>query len=266
MAKLAGFAAQSQAELVRAVSLRTLRHPFALLEDLVAECALTLARPGLRRCGGSGDLWTCAGNGCRPHLPARTQKTSATGPPRRFSCCSRSRRGRRHRPSYRAARHGQPVHADPHGNQRAGRGRHRPHRRREFRGAGHAAAPGGTAGSDQADAAGLAPLVSAPGSAAHSGPFPVTWAALRNGHTTGSAEVEGRDTAPSPVDQPELQQGSWVRPGGVVVEVGFADTSPTAPYLLTWQQIRDGDAQTLGPDQPWRAAHRLDQAHAGSTQ
>ncbi len=176
--------------------------------------------------------------------------------------------------------------------------------------------------------------------AAHSGPFPVTWTVLRNGHTTGSAEVEGRDATPSPVDQPKLLHGSWVRPGGVVVEAGFAsnlgihvgdrltlgginvdvvgtavtaaipaypntctaegcflanavanhnpgliwatqadttqiagtdgpdayylnlklddpataaafaaryntDTSPTAPYLLTWQQIRDGDAQTL---------------------
>ena len=201
------------------------------------------------------------------------------------------------------------------------------------------AAPGGAAGNDQADAAGLAPLASAAGVAAHSGPFPVTWTVLRDGRTTGSAEVEGRDATPSPVDQPKLQHGSWVRPGGVVVEAGFAsdvgihvgdrltlgginvdvvgiavtaaipaypntctaegcflanavanhnpglvwatqadttqiagaagadayylnlklddpaaaafaaryntDTSPTAPYLLTWQQIRDGDAQTL---------------------
>jgi putative ABC transport system permease protein len=202
------------------------------------------------------------------------------------------------------------------------------------------ATPGGADGSDHADAAGLAPLASAPGVAAHSGPFPVTWTVLGNGHTTGSAEVEGRSDTPSPVDQPKLLQGSWVRPGGVVVEAGFAsnlglhvgdrlalgglnvdvvgvavtaaipayphtctaegcflanavanhnpgliwatqadttqiagaggpdayylnlklddpataaafaaryntDTSPTAPYLLSWQQIRDGDAQTL---------------------
>ena len=201
-------------------------------------------------------------------------------------------------------------------------------------------APGGAGGNDHADADGLAPLVNAPGVAAHSGPFPVTWTVLRNGHTTGSAEVEGRSATPSPVDEPKLQHGSWVGPGGVVVEAGFAsnfgihlgdrltlgginvdvagiavtaaipaypntctaegcflanavanhnpgliwatqadttriaglagpdayylnlklddpataaafaarynsDTSPTAPYLLTWQQIRDGDAQTL---------------------
>jgi putative ABC transport system permease protein len=203
-----------------------------------------------------------------------------------------------------------------------------------------AAKPGDTGGSDQASPAGLAPLTNAPGVVAHSGPFPVTWTVLRNGHTTESAEVEGRGTTPSPVDQPKLLHGSWVRPGGVVVEAGFAsylgvhvgdrltlgginvdvvgtavtaaipaypntcaaegcflanavakhnpgliwatqadttpiagsngpdayylnlklddpataasfaarydtDTSPTAPYLLGWQQIRDGDAQTL---------------------
>jgi putative ABC transport system permease protein len=204
--------------------------------------------------------------------------------------------------------------------------------------------PGGTSGapgSDQAGTAALTPLENAPGVVAYSGPFPVTWTALRKGQTSGSAEVEGRNSAPAPVDQPKLLQGSWARPGGVVVEAGFAsalglhvgdrvnlggtnfavvgiavsaavpaypntcaqaegciltnalthtnpglvwatqadttriagtygpdayflnlklqdpataaafadrhnaNTSPTAPYLLTWQQIRAGDAQTL---------------------
>jgi ABC-type antimicrobial peptide transport system permease subunit len=198
-----------------------------------------------------------------------------------------------------------------------------------------------TAGSDEPGAAALMPLSSAPGVIARSGPFPVTWTLLRSGHTIGSAEVEGRTSAASSVDQPKLLQGSWVRPGGVVVEAGFASmlglhvgdrlnlgsisfpvvgvavtsaipaypntcsqaegcflahavashnpgliwatqadtthitgtfgpdayflnlklkdpstaaafadrynasTSPTAPFLLTWQHIRDGDAQTL---------------------
>jgi ABC-type lipoprotein release transport system permease subunit len=200
--------------------------------------------------------------------------------------------------------------------------------------------PGGTNGSDQPDVAGLAPLTSAAGVAAHSGPFPIAWTVLRDGHTSGSAEVEGRSTTPSPVDQPRVLRGNWIRSGGVVVEAGFAsdlgihvgdrltlggididvvgtavtaaipaypntctaegcvlgnevashnpgliwaaqgdatriagtygpdayylnlklddpataaafaarydtDASPTAPYLLAWQQIRDGDAQTL---------------------
>ena len=202
------------------------------------------------------------------------------------------------------------------------------------------AQPGGTDVGNQADPDRLAPLGSAPGVTAHSGPFPITWVVLHSGHSTGSAEVEGRSAMPSPVDQPKLLDGSWIRPGGVVVEAGFAnhvgihvgdrltlgainvdvagiavtaaipaypntctaegcflanavanhnpgliwatqsdtthiagtdgpdayylnlklhdpataatfaaryntDTSPNAPYLLTWQQIRDGDAQTL---------------------
>ncbi len=74
-----------------------------------------------------------------------------------------------------------------------------------------------------AEAGDLAPLEHAPGVAAYSGPFPVTWALLQTGHTRATAEVEGRSSAPSAVDQPKLTQGSWVRPGGVVVEAAFAD-------------------------------------------
>jgi ABC-type lipoprotein release transport system permease subunit len=88
------------------------------------------------------------------------------------------------------------------------------------------ARPGGSGapgGPGSADAGGLVPLERAPGVAAHSGPFPVTWTLLRMGHTTGSAEVEGRSAAPSSVDRPKLIQGTWVRPGGVVVEAAFAN-------------------------------------------
>src|SRR6202451_780334 len=35
--------------------------------------------------------------------------------------------------------------------------------------------------------------------------------------------AEGRSEAPSAVDQPLLTAGSWVRPGGVVIERTFAD-------------------------------------------
>jgi len=45
---------------------------------------------------------------------------------------------------------------------------------------------------------------------------------LQKGHTTGSAEVEGRSSESSSVDHPKLTQGTWVRPGGVVVEAAFA--------------------------------------------
>ncbi len=58
---------------------------------------------------------------------------------------------------------------------------------------------------------------------AHSGPYPLTFATLlANGHEA-AAQVEGRDQAAAPVDQPKLTQGSWVRPGEVVLERSFAD-------------------------------------------
>lgn len=69
----------------------------------------------------------------------------------------------------------------------------------------------------------LVPLEHASGVAASSGPFPVTWASLQKGHTTAGAQVEGRSAAASSVDRPKLIQGTWVRPGGVVVEAAFAN-------------------------------------------
>jgi putative ABC transport system permease protein len=65
-------------------------------------------------------------------------------------------------------------------------------------------------------------LARTPGVTASSGPFPLAGALIRaNGHTAG-AEAEGRDEAPAAVDQPKLTAGSWVRPGGVVLERAFA--------------------------------------------
>ena len=58
----------------------------------------------------------------------------------------------------------------------------------------------------------------------HSGPYPV--ASRRRCGARGiaaPAEAEGRDQAPAAVDQPKLTQGSWVRPGGVVLERTFAE-------------------------------------------
>ena len=116
---------------------------------------------------------------------------------------------------------GQPVREDPRRDERPGRGRDRPHRR--LRPPGRPPSQSrATRGPRQAEAAPLLPLRHAAGVAASSGPFPVTWTVLRTGQTVGSAEVEGRDSTPSPVDQPTLLHGSWVAPGGVVVEAGFA--------------------------------------------
>ena len=85
--------------------------------------------------------------------------------------------------------------------------------------------PGGVpvTGGPPADVAALTPLTHASGVVAHSGPYPLTSATLQvNGHEAG-AQVEGRDQAAAPVDQPKLTQGRWVRPGEVVLERSFAD-------------------------------------------
>ena len=81
--------------------------------------------------------------------------------------------------------------------------------------------PGGPNAPGPAKVGELRPLEHAKGVVAASGPFPVTWVVLR-GRSSAGAEVEGRSTAPVAVDQPKLTAGSWVRPGGVVLEAGFA--------------------------------------------
>jgi len=81
----------------------------------------------------------------------------------------------------------------------------------------------------------LKALARAPGVTGHSGPYPVTWVVLRTHGIMAGAEVEGRDQAAAPVDQPKLMQGSWVRVGGAVVERTFADALG----------IRVGDLLTL---------------------
>ena len=61
------------------------------------------------------------------------------------------------------------------------------------------------------------------GSPPPAGPIPVAYTVLEvNGHTAG-AEVEGRTEAPAAVDEPDVTVGSWVRPGGVVIEREFAE-------------------------------------------
>ncbi len=68
----------------------------------------------------------------------------------------------------------------------------------------------------------VAALDRAPGVTAASGPFPLAGALVRANGLTAGAEAEGRDEAPASVDQPKLTAGSWVRPGGVVLERTFA--------------------------------------------
>jgi ABC-type lipoprotein release transport system permease subunit len=78
-------------------------------------------------------------------------------------------------------------------------------------------------GGQPANRAALESLTRASGVTSQSGPFPVAWTTLTADGETVNVRAEGRDTAPAPVDQPKLTQGSWVRAGGVVVEAAFAD-------------------------------------------
>lgn len=60
------------------------------------------------------------------------------------------------------------------------------------------------------------------GAVAVGGPYPVASASMRAGGYTAGVTAEGRDQATGPIDRPDVVQGTWVRPGGVVVERGFA--------------------------------------------
>ncbi|MEV5988790.1 FtsX-like permease family protein [Streptomyces sp. NPDC052051] len=73
------------------------------------------------------------------------------------------------------------------------------------------------------DPSGLADrLAHAPGVTALGGPFFAFDTTVRaHGQTIRSAAM-GRDSSPSAVDRPLVTSGTWVRPGGVVVERGLA--------------------------------------------
>jgi ABC-type antimicrobial peptide transport system permease subunit len=72
-------------------------------------------------------------------------------------------------------------------------------------------------------------LTHASGVANHSGPFPVASATIRFDGRQADVWAEGRSTAAVAVDQPLLTAGSWVRPGGVVIERTFADALGVSP-------------------------------------
>ncbi|NUS16089.1 MAG: ABC transporter permease [Streptomyces sp.] len=65
-------------------------------------------------------------------------------------------------------------------------------------------------------------LAAAPGVGARSAPVFAFDTTVRAHGRTAHSSVEGRDTAPSPVDRPLVTSGTWVRSGGAVVERGFA--------------------------------------------
>ena len=65
-------------------------------------------------------------------------------------------------------------------------------------------------------------LARAPGVTGSGGPYPLAGALVWANGLVAGAEAEGRDVTPASVDQPKLTAGSWVRPGGVVLERAFA--------------------------------------------
>jgi putative ABC transport system permease protein len=93
---------------------------------------------------------------------------------------------------------------------------------------------------DRVPLADLAAVAHTPGVTSSSGPFPIAAPTLRAGGTSVAVVAEGRDMALAAVDQPHLIQGSWIEPGGAVVERSFADAAG----------LRVGEPLTLG-DQPF---------------
>ena len=82
-----------------------------------------------------------------------------------------------------------------------------------------------------ADLAALVALNHAQGVAAHSGPYPIVGATgpvgpvMRSTDLVTSVQVEGREPGVAAVDQPKVTDGTWIRPGGVVVERSFAEVA-----------------------------------------
>jgi len=66
-------------------------------------------------------------------------------------------------------------------------------------------------------------LVHAPGVESSSGPYPVVGATIRFDGRTAGVFAQGRGQEPAAVDRPDVTAGSWVRPGGVVLERTFAE-------------------------------------------
>jgi putative ABC transport system permease protein len=82
-----------------------------------------------------------------------------------------------------------------------------------------------------ADLAALVALNHVQGVVAHSGPYPIVGdtgpvgPVMRSTDLVTSVQVEGREPGVAAVDQPKVTDGTWIRPGGVVVERSFAEVA-----------------------------------------
>ncbi|AWS47926.1 ABC transporter permease [Streptosporangium sp. 'caverna'] len=77
-------------------------------------------------------------------------------------------------------------------------------------------------GKDRDTTSVLRSLEDVPGVVARSRPYRQFFTTLTAHGATASAVALGADATPGPIDRPLVTSGSWVRPGGVVVERGFA--------------------------------------------
>jgi putative ABC transport system permease protein len=68
-----------------------------------------------------------------------------------------------------------------------------------------------------------ASLIHASGVASSDGPYPVVSGTIDFDGRVADILAEGRGPARAPIDQPLLTAGTWVRPGGVVLQRTFAD-------------------------------------------
>ncbi len=99
------------------------------------------------------------------------------------------------------------------------------------------AGPDITAITTDTDPSGLAERLSdTPGVATQADPVFAFDTTVRAHGQTAHSSVEGRGSSPSAVDRPLVTSGTWVRPGGAVVERGFAQALG----------VRVGDRVTIG--------------------
>ncbi|MCO5994983.1 ABC transporter permease [Actinoallomurus rhizosphaericola] len=69
----------------------------------------------------------------------------------------------------------------------------------------------------------LTSLAHAPEVVAHSGPYRQFYTTLTAHGATANVVMQAADATPGPTDRPLVTSGTWVRPGGVVIERGFAN-------------------------------------------
>jgi putative ABC transport system permease protein len=107
----------------------------------------------------------------------------------------------------------------------------------------------------------LTALTRAGGVVATSGPYPMASPVLRTGKIADPVFAEGRDETMPAIDRPYLTAGTWVRPGGVVIERGFAGqlnvhvgsrvTLDGRPFQVAGIAVETGRGANWRPELVW---------------